>query len=527
MNRKHMVLKSLLLAVLVLGIPGAIIAADTQYEANNITIQLGSDASQLNFTWFTEDEQNNCMLAVANKKHLKHGEFTRKVDYYEGEIEEVDVEEQTGGPGGGTPPDVMTAAVETADTEEEEEAPVYSCKVTGVKVNPNQEYAYAVGNGVDFSDIYSIKTQNPSGFNFTFVGDPQIGASKDVDSDSEGWEDCLEAALGKFEKANFILSAGDQVESSTSSSQYNGFFGKFVKDEEAGEAQQHQMLTSIPFAPTIGNHDTSELYAYHFNVPNESEDKGCTDGGCDYWFTYDNTLFMVLNTNNSSAELHSEFMEEAIAAHPDARWKVVVFHHSLYSSASHITDVNSIRTGLAPVIGDNDIDVVLAGHDHFYARSHQLVSGADSEVCYETEDRRTGEMTETCVELTDEVVPEDLLTYNKKGAVVDPIGTVYFTANSASGSKFYTLNDIDGYTNTYLAAYDATKTTSYLHIEVKGGTLTVSAYSVDSGEMIDTYSIHKDDDRKRHQLNRKSCFHPQLVSNSIEHKSSKEAKKCN
>ena len=53
----------------------------------------------------------------------------------------------------------------------------------------------------------------------------------------------------------------------------------------------------------------------------------------DYWFVYDNTLFMVINSNNRSTAEHKEFMESAIAQNPDVRWKTVVFHHSVYSTA--------------------------------------------------------------------------------------------------------------------------------------------------------------------------------------------------
>jgi 3',5'-cyclic AMP phosphodiesterase CpdA len=179
---------------------------------------------------------------------------------------------------------------------------------------------------------------------------------------------------------------------------------------------------------------------------------------------------MVLNTNNSSATSHSEFMAEAIAANPGALWKVVVFHHSLYSSARHVDDVDDLRTSLVPVMDDHDIDVVLAGHDHFYARSYPLSN-------FE--------------------VAEDNSNVDEAGRVVDPSGTVYFTADSASGSKYYDFNEIEGYTNYYLAAYSQPNEPSYLNVEVQaltyGDTFTVSAYLTADGSMIDTYTILKKD----------------------------------
>ncbi|BBO87886.1 metallophosphoesterase family protein [Desulfosarcina ovata] len=342
-------------------------------------------------------------------------------------------------------------------------------------------------NGI--GDIHKLNTQNKNNYNFIFVGDPQIGASRDEESDTAGWVETVTAALTNFENTSFILSAGDQVESSTSDSQYDGFFSP-------------EELTSVPFAPAIGNHDTSELYAYHFNVSNEIVPDGSTDplgytnGGGDYWFTYGDTLFMVLNTNNSSALSHDEFMAQAIEANPTAKWRVVVFHHSIYSSARHVDDVNDLRTSMYPVIDQYDIDVVLSGHDHFYARSYQL-SGGDvlDKACY-TSTGRDGQEQTTCVDLIGEVAEEDL-QYIGEGKVLNPEGTVYFTANSASGSKYYDFTYIEGYTNLYLAAYEQLETPTYLNVEVNRSTLTVSAYRVDTGERVDTYSIIKTDDFNR------------------------------
>jgi hypothetical protein len=179
---------------------------------------------------------------------------------------------------------------------------------------------------------------------------------------------------------------------------------------------------------------------------------------------------MVLNTNNDSALSHSEFMGQAIGANPDAVWKVVVFHHSLYSSARHVDDVDDLRTSLVPVMDEHDIDVVLAGHDHFYARTYPLANSG---------------------------VAGDNSNVDDQGRVIDPEGTVYFTADSASGSKYYDFSEIDGYTNYYLAAYSQPYEPSYLNVEVqevdKGDTFTVSAYITATGEMIDTYTILKRD----------------------------------
>ncbi len=469
MNKKLMAMGVFLFAALVLGIPSASFA--DEYAADNLTIQVGTDETELSFAWLTTDSTVPT-LVVCKEAELEDGACPTGAINYKATIEEVLAEEESsggggGGPGGGGPPgatDSDTVQVQDEDTEEEEVV-TYACKVTVNGLESDVTYAYTVGYEQTFTAMSTFATKGSDNYNFIFVGDPQIGASRNEDSDAEGWATTVTAALTKFENTSFILSAGDQVEDGDSDTQYDGFFSA-------------EELTSMPLAPANGNHDKNILYAYHFNVPNESELGQMTataeDGetalsyGGDYWFTYGKALFMVINTNNSSATSHSEFLAEAIGANSDAKWKVVVFHHSLYSSAKHVSDVADLRTSLVPVMDEHDIDVVLAGHDHFYARTYPL--------------------------LNFEPV-EDNSNVDTEGRVIEPDGTVYFTADSASGSKYYDFSEIEGYTNYYLAAYSQPSEPSYLNVEVKevanGDTFTVSSYLTASGEQIDTYTILK------------------------------------
>lgn len=87
-------------------------------------------------------------------------------------------------------------------------------------------------------------------------------------------------------------------------------------------------------------------------MPNVS-DKGVTSNtgaqGGDYWFMYNGTLFMSLNSNNTSTAEHKAFMKEAMDANPDAIWNVVTFHHSTYSVANHYTDSDDYPEKKRPV----------------------------------------------------------------------------------------------------------------------------------------------------------------------------------
>ena len=84
---------------------------------------------------------------------------------------------------------------------------------------------------------------------------------------------------------------------------------------------------------------------------------GATNSGSDYYFSYGDVLYIVLNSNNRNAAEHSKLMEKAIKSAPNAKWKVVAFHHDIYGS------------GQPPLMDKCDIDFCLTGHDHSYART--------------------------------------------------------------------------------------------------------------------------------------------------------------
>ena len=105
------------------------------------------------------------------------------------------------------------------------------------------------------------------------------------------------------------------------------------------------MLASLPVATTIGNHDSlNPDYTYHFNNPN----------GGDYYYSYGPGLFIVLNTNNYNAAEHEQAIAEAVAAYPDAKWRVVTIHQDIYGSGLDHSDTDGmiLRTQLTPIFDE-------------------------------------------------------------------------------------------------------------------------------------------------------------------------------
>ena len=327
----------------------------------------------------------------------------------------------------------------------------YSNQATMTNLEENTAYVYRVVNGDTVSQIYTFETGDfDEGFSFILAGDPQIGAGN-TESDTVGWDETLDTAIAQLDP-DFLVSAGDQVNTNNNETQYTGYL--------------NDALTYLTSATTIGNHDSgSAAYNEHFNLPNESTQLGATTAGTDYWFVYDNTLFMVINSNNRSTAEHKEFLESAIAQNPDVRWKTVVFHHSVYSTASHVDDGDIIerREELPPMFSELDIDVVLMGHDHVYTRTY-MMNGT---------------------------TPDD--SQGVQSEVTNPEGVLYLTANSASGSKYY---DIKAPEAAYSAVMDQSYRRTITDIDVTDTSYTMTTYYMDTMEVLDTFTINKIDTDK-------------------------------
>jgi hypothetical protein len=310
--------------------------------------------------------------------------------------------------------------------------------VTLSGLEANTAYVYRVGTEGNWSPTYSFSTKAFEGdFNFLFFGDPQIGSSGNVPSDAAGWTDTLNVATATYPDAEMLFSAGDQVETANNESQYAAFL-------------QPDQLREIPFVATNGNHDVgSKAYEQHFNTPNTDRAAGpgnATSSGGDYWFIHKGVLFMDINSNSRDFTSHTAWIQNVMAEHGDeAKWQVIAFHHSIYSGGPHATDsdVADRRNVLPTLFSDLGIDLVLQGHDHSYARSYLIRNGEKAN--------------------PDEAAGAD-------SVVAGPGGVLYVTANSASGSKYY---DLQQGSFPWLSVSNQEKVRNYSAVEVTDTAITV------------------------------------------------------
>lgn len=467
-------------------------------DYTQVSLTPGEDETELNFAWYSLDNGSAATPVV----HF--GTDRNSLQSYTGTAGDVDTS--------------LTDGV----------AYHYN-HVTVTGLEPNTTYYYTVEkNGVQ-TEVETYETQSFDTVKMLYVGDPQIGASKGqpqggetlaaetgaantaARNDAFGWNRTLEAALAQDPDVSFIISAGDQVNKT----------GQAKEEEYAGYLSP-DVLAGLPVATTIGNHDSLNAdYMYHFNNPNATE-YGATQAGGDYYYSYGNGLFIVLNTNNYNVAEHEQAIQEAIASDPNAAWRIVTIHQDIYGSGLDHSDTDGmiLRTQLTPIFDEYDIDVVLQGHDHTYSRSKLLYGDGQTHGAYEFQLNADGSdydwdhAYDINASTQIPLYPEDGDTAGQAllndfqadnhcytiettvgNTVVDPNGTLYMTANSASGSKYYELISAQ---QDYIAERSQNWLPSWSVITLSETSFSIDTYQLTAGgqtEKIDeTFTIRKTGD---------------------------------
>ncbi|MDQ3802741.1 MAG: metallophosphoesterase [Acidobacteriota bacterium] len=113
----------------------------------------------------------------------------------------------------------------------------------------------------------------------------------------------------------------------------------------------------VTFYATLGNHDESNQRFYdHFNMKGEEY----------FRFKKGNVAFYSLNSNYMDKR-QVKWLEEQLAK-DTSEWKVAFFHHPPYSSGKAHGSSTGLREVVEPIFLRYGVNVVLAGHEHFYER---------------------------------------------------------------------------------------------------------------------------------------------------------------
>ena len=388
---------------------GAKAGGVTDAEFTDVIMNVGSDETERNLTWYSNYKTTG---------EVQYAQYT----------------------GGSFPSVFSTVPARVADTNEEG---YYSYKATLTGLEANTTYVYRLVTGNTYSNTRTFKV-NEFGdeFSFVYLADPQTGGI----SYKVKWESMLESINTNFPTASFIVSGGDQIATATSEENYE----YFIVDG----------TSKIAIAPSNGPaHDNSVLYRDHYNLPNLSSEYAVTPATADYYYTYNNVLFVHFNVESKDAGAHIEFLERAIANNPDALWTVVVMHFSLYSGGSE--NHSALGNALVSRMNELGVDVVLSGHDHYYVRSELMTS-------YD-------------VESGDTVI---------NNTVTDPKGTLFVCADTATGEGTYSQSK-DHHTALYVP--NPSRRLNAMIFEVSETSLSFKSYYLDgeTPEVFDHFTINR------------------------------------
>jgi 3',5'-cyclic AMP phosphodiesterase CpdA len=147
----------------------------------------------------------------------------------------------------------------------------------------------------------------------------------------------------------FVLMTGDNLYGSERPRDYEKKFSVPYK----------ALLDSgVKFYASLGNHDDSEQIQYKlFNM----------DGKKYYSFKPKGGVRFFAIDSNYVDDKQLQWLEKELAA-SGSDWKIAFFHHPLYSSGETHGSADLQRGLLEPIFLKYGVNVVIAGHEHFYER---------------------------------------------------------------------------------------------------------------------------------------------------------------
>ena len=108
----------------------------------------------------------------------------------------------------------------------------------------------------------------------------------------------------------------------------------------------------------MGNNDLTEWYNRYFHTP------GNGSGGVLYSFDYGNAHFINVDSNVTLSGDQMKWLERDLK-NTAKKWKVAMTHEADYGR-------NSRKTALTDLFDQYGVDLVMAGHNHFYGRSKPI-----------------------------------------------------------------------------------------------------------------------------------------------------------
>ena len=188
-----------------------------------------------------------------------------------------------------------------------------------------------------------LKLPNKKGtVKFAVIGDNGTGDKEQyqIGEEMARWQTAL--------PFDFVIMLGDNIYGSQNP---RDFVRKFE------EPYKVLLQRDVKFYAALGNHDNQENRFYKpWNMNGERF----------YSYKKDHVRFFVLDTDYLD-QPQRQWIERQLQESTDD-WKIVYFHHPLYSSAAAHGSQTDLQLILEPLFVKHGVNVVFQGHDHVYER---------------------------------------------------------------------------------------------------------------------------------------------------------------
>ena len=177
---------------------------------------------------------------------------------------------------------------------------------------------------------------------FLVIGDSGTGDRAQAETGAQMWK---AHAVFPYE---FAIMLGDNMYGSERPQDYVSKFERPYKP---------LLDAKIEFYASLGNHDD----------PNQRFYKNFGMGGKRFYsFEKGDAKFFVLDSNYMDQD-QQKWLDNELSS-SGSKWKIAYFHHPIYSSGGRHGSEVDLRSIIEPMFIKYNLNVVFAGHEHFYER---------------------------------------------------------------------------------------------------------------------------------------------------------------
>ncbi len=243
----------------------------------------------------------------------------------------------------------------------------FRVRVRIYNLTPDTKYMYRVGKEGNFSESYYFSTAKEGAFSFLHITDPQYYS----ESTAAIFNNLMTQAFTINPDIAFTFFTGDIVDKGGDESQWEMFYKQ--------SNLKRQMIATVP-----GNHEyydahgSGSYFGDFYQVNYNNPDNGAHESkNTSYFFKYNDTLFVALNTEEKSQANQKAWFELVMKLNTDVKYVIVGMHRSMYGSI-YASDSVTVRSNWLELFDKYGVDLVLSGHDHIYSRSFRLYNGVKS-----------------------------------------------------------------------------------------------------------------------------------------------------